>query len=332
MKNLCFLSLAAVALSAGCSNDETVGMPAGRAIGFESFVNKSTRGAADDLTAANLTDFRVFGFMTGATGQIFTGERVQGSGTDWNYANTQYWTADKDYWFSAVAPADNGNWAYDVNGKVEGGILNFTNEAGTTDLLYAYSDRVHCAEPAAQGKVAFTFNHLLSRVKFDFTNAMGNDNTFLQVTEVSLIDAPRQGTCDVSVSPYAWQLGAEAAPGALAFGSVLAADAKIANGLHSATDHKYMIPQTQAYRLDFTVVMYQGGEVAATYRHTGVTVPSVVMEPGKSYVFSAELNYKNVDPDEELYPIEFTVEKVDDWGAFTEPGTEVTLPEHPAQP
>jgi len=86
-----------------------------------------------------------------------------------------------------------------------------------------------------------------------------------------------------------------------------------------------MIPQKKAYTLSFKVVMYQGAVEAATYTHTGVEMPEVEMAAGFSYVFNAELTAKNIDPDGELYPIEFTVTKVEDWEDFA--GETVTIPE-----
>lgn len=44
-----------------CNNDETVEVAKGNAIGFSSFVDKSTRGAADDVTLQNLGSIEVYG-------------------------------------------------------------------------------------------------------------------------------------------------------------------------------------------------------------------------------------------------------------------------------
>lgn len=76
MKKLLFISLVATAMLAGCSNDEMVETTQSGAIRFDGFVNKSTRGVADDITTASISNFSVYGFMTDATGQIFTGEAV----------------------------------------------------------------------------------------------------------------------------------------------------------------------------------------------------------------------------------------------------------------
>lgn len=333
MKKIFLIGMATAAILASCSNDETVEMVQPKAIGFESFVDKSTRGVAEDLTTTNIQDFGVYGFMTDATGVIFANEKVSKSESEepeaeekWGYTNTQYWTANKDYWFSAIAPHTGAQWTYDVNSKVEGGIITFDNKEGKQDLLYAYSDKITCTDPATQGKVSFTFSHLLSRVKFNFSNAMGNENTFLVVKEVTITDANSKATCDVSVATKSWTLAADNAKGNLVFDAVPNAETKIANNAAIATDHKYMIPQTQTYTLNFKVEMYQGKILANTYTHTGVTVPQVAMQPGYSYIFNAELTPDNIDPEGKLYPIEFDVTDVDNWEEFTSGGN-VTIPE-----
>ncbi|WP_352423150.1 fimbrillin family protein [Proteiniphilum sp.] len=322
MKKFLFIGLVATAMLVSCNNDETVEFAKGSAIQFDTFVNKSVRGATDDITTANISNFSVYGFMENAGGQIFTSEAVTGSSDTWTYANTQYWTAGKKYYFSAIAPTTSAQWTYDVNSKVEGGIITFTNGTGTQDLLYAYSGEITTPDPitAAPDKVGFTFSHLLSRVKFNFSNAMDNASTTLTVTEVKITDANGKATCDVSAATKTWTLAADNAAATLEFGPVLATDAKVTTTASSATDHKYMIPQNQAYKLSFKVEMYQGTVLAATYNHVDVVVPAVEMLPGNSYVFNAELNPENINPEEELYPIEFTVTTVTDWADFTDGG------------
>ena len=55
MKKFFIMGMAAMGLAlTACNNDETVEVAKGNAISFNSFVNKSTRGAADDVTLKNL--------------------------------------------------------------------------------------------------------------------------------------------------------------------------------------------------------------------------------------------------------------------------------------
>lgn len=334
MKKLFFIGLAATAMLVSCNNDETVEMVQSKAIQFDGFVNKSTRGEADDITNATISNFSVYGFVTSVGGQIFTNETVTGSGTgndgSWSYTNTQYWTAGKDYYFSAIAPATNAQWTYDVNGTVEGGIITFTNGDGKQDLLYAYSGKITTPETltAQPNKVGFTFNHLLARVKFNFTNGMKNDNTKLVVRDVKITDANNKATCNVANEGKTWTLANDNAAGELAFDAVPNAETQIAKDASIATDHKYMIPQKQGYKLSFVVDMYQGSELMNSFTHTDVTVPETDMLAGNSYMFTAALTPENIggDDDEKLYPIEFTVTTVNDWSDDWEEGT-VTVPD-----
>ena len=64
MKKLLFISLVATAMLAGCSNDEMVETTQSGAIRFDGFVNKSTRGVADDITTASISNFSVYGFLS----------------------------------------------------------------------------------------------------------------------------------------------------------------------------------------------------------------------------------------------------------------------------
>lgn len=51
MKKFFIMGMAAMGLAlTACNNDETVEVAKGNAIGFNTFVNKSTRGAANDVT------------------------------------------------------------------------------------------------------------------------------------------------------------------------------------------------------------------------------------------------------------------------------------------
>jgi hypothetical protein len=116
MKKTILLGLATTALLTGCSNDELTTLRSiddSNAIGFTSFVNKSTR--ATDLTNSNIgtnNGFAVYGYTdTGTDGayeQIFDNESVTGSNSgssgDYHYTNQQYWQAGYAYRFHAIAP------------------------------------------------------------------------------------------------------------------------------------------------------------------------------------------------------------------------------------
>ena len=106
MKKL-FVSMLAVAALVSCSKEQTVVMPEGELIGFNSFVENSTR--ATDLTygAVALTSFNVYGTVQG-TGNgivnIYDGDVVTGTvgNTVWSCGVKQYWIAGAQYNFAAV--------------------------------------------------------------------------------------------------------------------------------------------------------------------------------------------------------------------------------------
>ncbi len=322
MKKLLFLGAAALALSAtSCSSDEDVKSPAAGVIEFgDLFVDNATR--ATDLNNTNLEDFKVWGFMGSPAGVVFDGETVSKTAGVWTYNNLQYWTASKSYWFSGVAPATGAHWTFtpavaeaaEYNG---GGVLAFNNREanGEQDLIYAWSGKVTCETPSTMKKVGMTFDHMLSRVMFTFQNDMKNVNTTIVVKNVRINDAYEEGSIDMTKANPLWSVSKPTlALGFSDFGGNIAITDK------GVTGTNYLIPADHAYNLTFTVELWQGGNLAATYNHD-VTMPQVDMQRGYSYNFVTKLNADNIDPAGKLYPIEFEVNAVNDWNDA--PDTEI---------
>ena len=337
MKKVFLMAVAAVAMLASCSNDETTGKAVnGNAIQFDGFVNKSVKGAANDLNNTTFNSFQVWGLMSKGeqNGHPFDGTTVTKSGSDWTYTTPVYWENGYKYSFVAIAPAGFGTFkAPSTVG--EHGSIDFENGDGTTDLIYdiddTYATNAVSTTTVCPGPIGFTFNHLLSRVMFEFKNAM-DDNSTINVTGVKITNANTKATATLGETAT-WALADDNAPAALNFGDVLldAEATDYAPGAAKATDHKYMIPATSAgqkYVVTFLVTRHHSG-VTDQYNHE-VELPAVTMEQGKSYKFTAELNAQNItggDPDDpnnpELCPIKFTAE-VDEWDGFNE--TELVLP------
>ena len=331
------MAVAAVAMLASCSNDETTGKAVkGNAIQFDGFVNKSVKGAANDLNNTTFNSFQVWGLMSKGeqTGHPFDGTTVTKSGSDWTYTTPVYWENGYKYSFVAIAPADFGT--FNVPSTVgEWGSIDFENGEGTTDLIYDIDDTYVTDAVSTKGQcpraINLTFNHLLSRVKFAFENAM-DDGSTINVTAVTITNANTKATATLGETAT-WALAGDNSTASLAFGNVIldgmATD--YAAGVTKETDHKYMIPATSAgqkYTVTFTVTRTHSG-VTDQYNHE-VEIPAVTMEQGKSYKFTAELNAQNItggDPDDpdnpQLCPIKFTA-TVSDWGGFNE--TELVLP------
>lgn len=331
------MAVAAVAMLASCSNDETTGKAVnGNTIKFDGFVNKSVKGAANDLNSTTFTSFQVWGLMSKGeqTGTPFNGTTVTKSGSEWTYNGNVYWENGYNYSFVAIAPAGFGTFNA-PNTVGQWGSIDFENGEGTTDLIYAidgtYATNAVSTTTGCPDTIDFTFNHLLSRVKFAFENAM-DDGSTINVTGVTITNANTKATATLGATAT-WKLADDNAPAALNFGDVLldAEATDYAPGAAKATDHKYMIPATsqdQKYTVTFTVTRNHSG-VTDQYNHE-VELTAVTMEPGKSYQFVAELNAQNItggDPDDpdnpQLCPIKFTA-SVSDWDGFNE--TELVLP------
>lgn len=310
MKKLFLIGLAATAMLASCSNDETVEMAQNtKAIGFSSFIDKSTR--ATDTGIANLEAIEVYGWRGDA--QIFNAQNVSvdatGNGT---YSPLQYWEPNYTYAFEAIAPKSGVKGVTFAAAK-DGGTITFVSDS-ETDLLYSKaSDKITGdAITAAPGKVSFTFSHLLSRVKFTFKNTFPeNAAAKISVKDVKITNAYQNGTITPATSNAAWNATNNILP--VAFASNNVKDLVAGTGV-GGTEHMYLIPvASPEYSVEFTVVLDQNG-ATTEYSHTSTIKTS--MEKGKSYNFVAELNDTNVTPDR-LFPIEFTAE-VNPWGNFTD--------------
>ena len=315
------MGMAAMGLAlTACNNDETVEVAKGNAIGFNSFVNKSTRGAADDVTLKNLGSFELYGWR--GEDVLFNKQvvNVTEDGTS-TYSPLKYWEAGKTYNFEAIAPKA-GEKGVEFAAAKTGGTITFTNNA-TTDLLYVKAEeRTMNAEiAAAPSAVELNFGHQLARVKFTFKNTFNADAAAkLTIKDVKITNAYKKGSITPAATDAKWTVDAtdknlevdfanntEKAPTALAAGTG-----------SGETDHMYLIPTAEntEYTVTFTVTLDQGG-VTTDYNHT-VTFSTEQMR-GMSYNYIAEINEKNVNPDPnvQLFPIVFTT-KVTGWADFAD--------------
>lgn len=313
MKKLFIMGLAAMGLAlTACNSDETVEMAKGNAIGFKTFVNNSTR-VATDATTTNLNAFKVWGLMNKGdkTGTPFVAKEVtkEANGT-WSYTPPVYWEKDYAYSFVALAPND----AYKFNAPTAlntWGSLTFNNGTGETDLIYATAKQSTVTGDVCPLSVNLTFNHMLSRVRFQFENGM-DDGSKLTVSNVKITDAYTSGTATLAeqLTGLSWTTGQTT--GALEFGDAAAMEQQNAK---AETAHKYMIPADKAYNLTFTVTREHHG-VTDTYNHT-VTLPKIAMTQGLSYQFVAKFTAENINPGQVLCPITFTA-TVAKWEDFTD--------------
>ena len=308
MKKLFVMTLAATAMLASCSSDDTMEVPQSKsAITFASFINKSVR--ATDATLANLDSISVYGWRD--TDCIFNKQIVtvgtNGKGT---YTPVQYWQAGHTYSFEAVAPTSVNGASFTA--KKSGGSFNYTNDA-SIDLLYAKAFDVKTTSPLTDnpGAVQFTFKHLLSRVKFTFNNTFAATAAAkITISNVKITNAYANGTITPAADGAAWVVSNNTLQVAFDEAATDALKDLAANTGTGATTPMYLIPATSpSYNVTFDVTLNQNG-ATTTYHHTAtITTP---MAMGMSYNFVANINASNVDPDHELCPIEFEA-KVEEW-------------------
>jgi hypothetical protein len=243
---------------------------------------------------------------------IFTNQQVAADGT---YSPAQYWIAGANYEFVAIAPFDDAKWEYTLPENAtaaEYGTISFNNEAAVAnqDLIFAHATAETDADFMANpDKVGSTFNHMLSRVKFEFTNGtVAANNLTFKVTDVVLEGVHAEGTLAVADGAVAdtWTVGAETFD--KAFGN--AGDAAIAATAKASTEHFYLIPTKKQFTVKFKVTLFQAGVKFDTYDRTATV--TLDMKKGVSYNVTAELN-ADTTLDDILKPIEFNVNGVEEW-------------------
>ena len=332
-----FVAMLALAAATACSNDELVSVNQ-EAISFDNaFINNSVRSVETPgySTAKIFDDFAVYGFVEGAS--LFNGVKVSkdGSGLDadkyagqtstsWKYEGTQYWIAGADYKFYAVAPMTNGGWSVetDTTPSEAGATLSFTTTDGTQDLLYA---PIVTREGATNdySAVAFTFQHILSKVKFSFKNGYNASAATICVRDIKITNANESGDVALTdVATWSNQSGSKA----IAFGNATtegtyATDATEANFVNydyafDTTVESYyerlLIPGNKEWTISFVVELLVSGQKIATYNHTAKA--TIDFQPGNSYNINAEITAANIDPTHSQQPIEFTATMID-WSA-----------------
>jgi hypothetical protein len=224
--------------------------------------------------------------MDNKDGNILTGELVEKSGDAWIYSNVQYWLKKHQYHFFALTPyvageANNAVVTLSADPYTDylGG-LAYTNVDGTEDLLYAATTvSTHDIElgEAPVEKVKFQFSHLLSKVKFSFTNGFDNNNAYIDVKNVKM-EVPAFASINLAQADWwstnQWVL-VEGQTSTLSFGD---ACAKTAPNVKQETDNERLtIPAgaNQTYKITFDVALYFG-DVKAFEKVNDIKIPYVI--------------------------------------------------------
>lgn len=291
-----------------CSNDETLDVVAKIPITFGNvFVEKSTRAAVDNTYGGGtvtLEKFKVYGTAEASNGNtvnIYDGDEVTGTvGTDiWTCANTQYWVDGCDYDFVALVDANS------VGSDPSTG-LPTTIEYGVSsqkDLLLAKTS-VQQDDSNFGKEVDFTFNHLLAKAVFTFTNNFAEESGVeLTVKDIKITNAPQIGT--YSIGSETWNISTEDTNiSDISFSS----SAAILPGGETGQcgNVNLLLPGTYTFDISFTIAHNKGGSDTSKSMSTG----EIEIKSGHSYNFTAELNSENVQG---VIPISFKIIEDTDW-------------------
>ena len=313
------ISALAIASIVACSKDEVVDQQnTGVAIAFEqAFVENATRAAEDpSTTTATITAFDVWGFMDVNAGVVFNQQRVTKNGNNWTYSPQQYWLPNHVYYFGALAPVENAHWTLDTSnaGQTGVGTVSFENVNGTEDLLYASTSVDTNGTKVGQDmpKVGLTFSHLLSKVKFSFTNGFASPNYTISVKNIKMIVPAKAEIALVgdwwSTNKWEQYNGTTT----LEFGDMESEKIQVTKGAESQKERLTIpAPATQEYTVTFDVELYQGA-VLAYSNSLSTTISGAELKIGNAYNFHATLDHTNIAGDA-LDPIEFDVTKVNEW-------------------
>lgn len=307
-KSFLMLGVAAMAL-ASCTNEEVLNVAENRAIGFDAFTPHGTR-AVSDMTGSGTETFKKFyvygSYTTGAdnTTTVFNGEEVAYTSA-WGYSPAQYWQ-NGDYKFAAYS---NGNssllsgvtYTHDAGLKIE----NYP--VGTADLIYATATADVDDKATYSTPVGFTFNHILSKVKFTFDSSSFADNLKVTVSGLKIDNSKKTGTYNGTNWTY---LSEE---GAINYSTVDVNNSKYNTSGQDAIkpEECYVLPQsTEGLTASFTVTVTDALDAVVMEKSfTGVSLfvaNNETWNAGFVYNYTAELTEDNINTDGQAKPIVFT--------------------------
>ncbi len=317
------LTALAVAGLVSCNKVQTVGPQPDTAITFgDSFVEVKTRAAAEtQITTESIDAFYAWAYVNNQSAMILDKEPVTKENDGWKYENLQYWLPSSTYYFGAIAPTgdDKGITVKTATANEYGlGTVDFVNNDGSVDLIYASKSVTTDADVVNNdpGKVELQFKHLLSKIKFTFTNGFATDNAKITVKNIKMT-VPKSGELNLAQEDWwstnKWRVTEEGL--VLSFGDVNGGNKLDATKSEECANVRFTIPDddTRLYTITFDVALYLGTYETPAYQVSRtVELTKQAFKIGKSYNFKTTIGPENIHPDGPLRPIVFDVE-VNPW-------------------
>ena len=297
------IALAALAMVAACNKAEVIEATQDNLIGFNApFVDNATKAAADPTygTVNKLTQFNVYGTVTGTAGtvNIFDGVSVTGTvgTTEWSYAEefNQYWIPGADYDFVGVVDANVASKGeYNMPATLTTIADDRTeNNSNLKDMLYATA---HVEDATAtQDAVNMSFSHLLSKAQFTVTST-ATGGYYHSVTNIKVSNF-ETGTYTISDGTWSGTTAKD-----INFGSVTEVTA--ASGAKTNDTQMLLVPNAAKFNVTFTVDLYKGTTKLGTETKT-IPVETDLVK-GNAYNFTIACSVGN--------PIKFTVTNDPTW-------------------
>ena len=285
---------------ASCIQNETINPQT--PIGFgDAYVQNSTKAIYEGTNYVKA--FQVWGTITSAAGTVAlyeganvedtTAEGVNNYGEAWSCDVQRFWTPDCDYNFYAVVDADAVNATDGVPSTIEYTAV----PAGDKDLLYGATfktTKTGLAQPTTGQLVAFTMEHLLSKISFTFTNPASNGDYSYNVTGVTVDGTYASGvytiTHDVANidGNYEGTWAGDGTASPLSFGAVAATLASSETG--AAANSCVIIPGKPALTIKVATETVFGGKVMTTKTHT-LTVNTTAEDKDVTFEKNTHYNF-----------------------------------------
>lgn len=342
MKKSIFLLGVAVAAMTSCSNDKLLDQaePIQRAIGFDSFVNKTTKAitTTDNPTAqTGLSKFYVHGYY--GTTNVFTGKEVTKTIEDnsiksWDYllANDEqqpYWT-NNEYYFAAYAQGNNETSINGVQYSDETLSIPFTAQYTTSEDAVTICNvkdlvadlKTETGLISRTAAVDFSFKHLLAKIKFTIKNN-SPENLPMTITNLVINGVKISGTfTSTNSANWApkqsdWQVSGDDMAN---FIPILGSANQIAKNGTVVSEDYLVIPQEFGETIKYSFT--------ATFYDNNGSIVSVVPFDNKFTINKNQITHTAWQPNtyynyvigvpSSVNPIKFNVTGVSGWGDPTE--------------
>lgn len=290
MKKL-FIAAIAIAALASCNKDQVINFDKFPINFGDAFVDNATKAIYEGDTKVDA--FKVWGTVTGNgnTVLIFDGANVTREGKNygdaWTCDVTRYWTPSCTYNFTAIVDATS---VAPTNGTMPTAI-NYT-ATGENDLLLGTQTATTMGGATPTNPVAFTMNHLLSKMYFEVVSGLESPYT-INVTNIVVSNLQQKGI--YTIEGEKWEKDGEAT-----------------TSFDFIDGAKVIIPVDQTLDVAITYdVLFDGTTISQGVTKTG-TIPATTYAENTVYKVSATIG---------LTEIQFSISEVEGFGT----GSDVTV-------